>query len=255
MVFYFSGTGNSHWVAEQLSASFDERLISIALELNNETDNYSYDLKESEKVFLVFPVHSWGLPVLVSRFIEQIRINEYAGQEIYSVATCGDECGYTSDMIRKMLEDKSLPLTKAYSIIMPNNYILLPGFDVDSQTVEEEKLNDAPVAISRIIENIRSGSIEEIYKKGSLSFLKSRIIYPLFIRFAIGKNSFYAKDNCTSCKLCEKICPTQTIRMREGRPQWSDTCVQCLACIHKCPVRAIEYGKITEKKGRYCFPE
>ncbi|MBR2497846.1 MAG: EFR1 family ferrodoxin, partial [Parabacteroides sp.] len=54
---------------------------------------------------------------------------------------------------------------------------------------------------------------------------------------------------------CERICPTRTISMREGKPVWADTCVQCVACIHRCPVRAIEYGKETIKKGRYHHPE
>ena len=137
---------------------------------------------------------------------------------------------------------------------MPNNYILLPGFDTDSKELEQKKLNQAPLQLQNIVENIRSHSTTKIYKRGTLPFLKSRIIYPLFRKFALGKNSFYAKDNCTSCGLCEKICPTKTIYMKDEKPYWKDTCVQCVACIHKCPVGAIEYGKITIKKGRYFHP-
>ena len=250
MIFYFSGTGNSRWVAKELASFFDEKVVSI----DNDSVGCSYNIGETERVFFVFPVHSWGPAVLVSQFIESIRLNGYKDQKIYFIATCGDECGYTDDIIRKILEKRSMQLTKGYSLIMPNNYILLPGFDVDSKELEKEKLERAPELLNEIIGSISRHLESDLYKKGSLPFLKSRIIYPLFKKYAIGKNSFYAKDNCTSCGLCEKICPTKTISMKNRRPAWSDTCVQCVACIHKCPVRAIEYGKITEKKGRYFYP-
>lgn len=35
------------------------------------------------------------------------------------------------------------------------------------------------------------------------------------------------------------------------RPVWGDNCTQCLACYHICPVHAVEYGKVTAKKGQY----
>ncbi|MCC8155352.1 MAG: EFR1 family ferrodoxin [Tannerellaceae bacterium] len=90
--------------------------------------------------------------------------------------------------------------------------------------------------------------------KGHFAWLKSRIIQPLFVRYALGKNSFYATDACTSCGLCRKICPTNTIHMEKGKPAWNDTCIQCVACIHRCPERAIEYGKVSLHKGRYYHP-
>ena len=82
------------------------------------------------------------------------------------------------------------------------------------------------------------------------------MVYPLFTHFAIGSNRFYATDTCISCGICAKVCPTGTISLSgDGKPEWADTCVQCVACIHRCPVRAIEYGTISLKKGRYHHPE
>ena len=60
MIFYFTGTGNSRWVAEALGTAFDEPLVSIADALNEGKDENVYPLREREKVFFVFPVHSWG---------------------------------------------------------------------------------------------------------------------------------------------------------------------------------------------------
>lgn len=255
MIFYFSGTGNSRWVANALSIALGEPVVSIVEELKTGKKEIICPLREDEKLLFVYPVHSWGPAVPVARFIAKLKLAGYDKQPVYSVSTCGDECGYTADLIRKQLDKRGITLTEAYSVIMPNNYILMPGFNVDSKEVEEQKLKEAPAAVAAIADAIRRNIKVNLYKKGSLPGLKSYGIYPLFTNFAIGKNSFRATDDCISCGLCERICPTATIKLTDGKPVWSDTCVQCVACIHRCPVRAIEYGKITLKKGRYHYPD
>jgi hypothetical protein len=52
MIFYFTGTGNSLWVAKMLSEYFHEALISIATELNEKKSNEDfirYSFVEGEK--------------------------------------------------------------------------------------------------------------------------------------------------------------------------------------------------------------
>ena len=235
MIFYFTGTGNSRWVAEALGTAFDEPLVSIADALNEGKDENVYPLREREKVFFVFPVHSWG--------------------PVYFVCTCGDDCGYTDRIMRSTLARRGITLTGGFSIQMPNNYILMPGFDVDSKEVETEKLKKAPERVDEIVEAIRQKRNPSLYYAGSVPLLKSYMVYPLFTHFAIGGNRFYATDACISCGICAKVCPTGTISLSgDGKPEWADSCVQCVACIHRCPVRAIEYGKISLKKGRYHHP-
>ena len=255
MVFYFSGTGNSLWAAKKLSSAFGEQLVSIADELNESPSDFVYKLNRDEKVFFVFPVHSWGPAALAYRFVSKLKFEGYANQSVYVICTCGDNCGYTNKIIGKKLHRKGIRLTGSYSLQMPNNYVLMSGFSTDSKEVEQQKLKDAPNLLNNIIENIKSQSDEVIYTIGTSPFMKSNVVYPLFRKFALGRNQFYAKENCTSCGLCEKVCPTNTISLNNGKPQWKKTCVQCTACIHRCPAKAIEYGKISEGKGRYVHPE
>lgn len=256
MIFYFTGTGNSRWVANALGIALGEAVVSIADELKTGKKEFLCPLREDEKVLFVYPVHSWGPAVPVARFVSRLTLTGYNGQPVYSVSTCGDECGYTGDRMRKALAKKGITLTDAFSVIMPNNYILMPGFDVDSKALEEQKLKEAPAAVAAIAEAIREKKKVNLYNKGSWPGLKSYCIYPLFANFAIGKNSFRVTDNCISCGLCERICPTGTITLNESKlPVWADTCVQCVACIHRCPVHAIEYGMISIKKGRYHHPD
>lgn len=68
MIFYFSGTGNSRWVANALSIALGEPVVSIAEELKTNKKEIVCPLREDEKVLFVYPVHRGDrlslLPVL-----------------------------------------------------------------------------------------------------------------------------------------------------------------------------------------------
>ena len=256
MIFYFSGTGNSLWVAKELAKVYNDKLISISEELLRSDNDFSYSVSAVETVFFVFPIHSWGLDVLTFRFLEKINLVNYQKQPVFMVCTCGGNCGYAAKIMKRLLGKKSITLTKSYSVQMPNNYILMRGFGTDNKEVEAQKLADAPQRLQSIIDDISNGKGKNLYARGKLSFLKTYIIYPLFRKQGIKRNLFYAKSNCILCGLCVDICPTKTIFWQEKTPQWhKDTCVQCTACINRCPKRAIEYGKISETEGRYHHPD
>lgn len=256
MIFYFSGTGNSLWIAKELGEKWNDKLISISNELNKTTDKLEYELQSDEKLVFVFPVHSWGPAVLVLRFIEKMILKNYTNQKIYSICVCGDNCGYTDKVLSQALKKRSFNLTETFSIQMPNNYILMKGFGIDPENIEKSKLDAAPHLLQEIIDSIQRKDKKEHYTAGQFPFFKTHIVYPLFKKYVIGKNSFFATDKCISCGLCVSICPTNTIAMEKNqKPVWNKTCVQCTACIHRCPVRAIEYGKITQSQGRYCHPD
>ena len=62
MVFYFSATGNSLWVAQYISNAFNEPLCEVSrLIRKHSAEGLRYTLRdEAEMLFFVFPVHSWG---------------------------------------------------------------------------------------------------------------------------------------------------------------------------------------------------
>lgn len=79
------------------------------------------------------------------------------------------------------------------------------------------------------------------------------VVNPLFNKYAVKTESFYATDKCNGCGICEKVCTSKSIKV-DKRPKWGKECTQCLACINFCPTKATQFGKGTEKKGRYTNP-
>lgn len=251
MIFCFSGTGNSQHAARVIATALGETLLPIAHELDKPAPDLYYPLREGETVGIVFPIHAWGPPRLVLDFISRLKVDGHP--YIFSVSTCGDEEGNATKLLQKALVRRGLTLASAFCLKMPNNYIA--GFDVDPQELATTKISQAEnqlMLINAVIAERKTGVFDLC--PGSLPGLKSHLINPLFNRFAMSTRPFFANDDCTSCGLCERICPVHTIKV-DGKPQWGKACTQCLACIHHCPVRAIQYGKGTASKGRYVYPE
>lgn len=252
MIFYFSGTGNSKWIADKLSETLSDRIISVGDAIVN--NDFSYSVGVNEKIGWVFPIYSWGPAPVLLDFISKVTLDGYDKDfnYCYMVCSCGDDIGYSADIWRKALRKKGVEGNAAFSVQMPNNYILLPGFDVDTKEVQEEKLKKAPVRLSGITERINGLQHTDDVTTGSYKYIKSRLIYPLFRKFGISDKAFAADSKCNGCGLCERNCPVKNISLESKLPVWHGNCTMCLSCIHRCPVRAIDYGSQSVKKGRYC---
>lgn len=260
MIYYFSSTGNSLYVATLLAEALGERIHDIK---EIDSDEYYRPLDTNEKIIFVFPVHAWGPAEEISRFIDSAFFNQREGtQSFYAVATCGDDCGNTDRIIDSLLDGCiQKRMTGVYSVTMPNTYVLLPGFDVDSDETARQKLEAAPERISVIAEAIRQKRhAPELYERGCHAWFKHYVVRPLF-RFYLKFNLFRVKNNCISCGRCTGNCFFDIIKIQDGKPNWDTKrgeknthCTQCLACYHRCPLHAIEFGSVTRHKGQYLHP-
>ncbi len=109
-----------------------------------------FDLARSPFVMFVFPVHSWGPAVTMLKFVERMELEGIEGKPVYAVCTCGDDCGRTDEVFAASLAARGMKLTRCFSVTMPNCYILLPLFDIDSKELEQRKLENAPAELEEI---------------------------------------------------------------------------------------------------------
>lgn len=251
MIFFFSGLGNSRYVAEKLSMDGERMFFIPELERNQ---CYRFVLEKGERLGFVFPVYCWRAPKLVSDFVAKMHI-EGKPEYTFAVATCGDDCGKTERYFRKDLQRKGLALDAVIAIQMPNTYVNLPGMDVDAVEISTEKLQKAEARISEVKTLLeQKARVSQMIVTGAAS-LKSDVVQPLFYKFLVTDKKFYTTDACVGCGLCAENCPLENISFAKGRPQWNGNCTTCMSCYHHCPHHAIQFGKTTLSKGQYYFKE
>lgn len=252
MIFYFSGTGNSYYVARKTAERLGETLVSIASEMGSGKKEFRYELKDGEVIGFIFPVYAWAPPDMVLEFIERLKLSDTRGRYVFAAAVCGDEAGNAIKLLERSLWKAGLGLDSAFSVTMPNNYIVL--FDVDSKQTEHKKLEAAEKTIDRIIETAagRRSGVSEVHR-GPLPGFKTAVVGSLFNKYGRSTKSFFADEKCTGCGICEKVCCLGSITV-DGKPKWASACTQCLACLHYCPQKAIQFGKASKNKGRYVNP-
>ncbi|MGL4484241.1 MAG: EFR1 family ferrodoxin, partial [Anaerovoracaceae bacterium] len=231
-IYYFSGTGNSKWIAESLAKKLEGKAYDIIGDVSAES-MAGIDVKDT--VGIVFPVYAWRAPEVMQKFVEKFSKEISKAEFIFTVISCGDEVGESLKYLRKLI-----PVHSGYSIKMPNNYIVLA--DVDSEETARAKIENAKLEIAKIAAEVANKNKVERLHKGGLSRLKSSLANWGFNNFARGTSAFYVTEKCTGCGLCAEVCPAKIIKMKDSKPIWDKGCYQCVACINRCPEQAIQYG-------------
>lgn len=255
MIFYFSGTGNTRWAAERLAEVTGERLFFIPEELKKGT--CVYELQEGERLGFCFPVHGWQPPAIVRRFIRQATFRVSPSTFVYALVTCGDSIGRTMEMLNGELAPKGLQAQSLFSLVMPESYVCLPFMYTDTPEREKQKIDKATEHLEHyatMIAERRRGEVHTV--RGVTPWTFSHVIGAYFNARMISDKKFTVDhDLCIHCGRCQKVCPTGDILLTNGLPQWQHdgSCTNCLACYHHCPRHAINYGKITLKRGQYYF--
>lgn len=235
MIFYFSGTGNSKWIAEQIAKNISDELFDITKLAK------APNLEQQKRIGLVFPIYAWGVAEPMLNFVKRLP---QTSAFTYGVCTCGEDAGLAMKKLSKIYH-----LDSSYSVVMPSNYIV--GSDIEDKDTISKKIADAKIECQRIASEILQ--TKKVYRvnEGTLALLKTNLACKAFNRFARTTKPFCATEICNGCGLCTNNCPAATISLVNAKPVWGEKCYQCLRCINKCPKMAIQYGKATESRDRY----
>lgn len=256
MIFYFSGTGNTKWVAEQISQAIGERLISIPDAMRRQ--EFIYDVEEEETIGFCFPTHGWQPPRIVMDFIKLLSINYPETVENsygWALTTCGDNMGEAMTIFNKELIRQGLEASTQFAVVMPESYVCLPFMKTDPIEKERRKIAAVRQQLPHIISTIRAQKeyvIELV--KGATPRLYSYVLGAYFNAKMVNDKKFTVDaDVCIHCGKCQKVCPVDNIKGTP--PEWlhNGRCTSCLACYHYCPVHAINCGRITRKREQYYF--
>lgn len=247
MILYFSGTGNSLYIAKKLAEILDERIISIA-ELVCK-GQYDIPVRDGENIGFVYPVIACAPPDVVTDFLKKVTFNGYHNNYIYSVYNCAGSPEYTSRVFKEKAKKAGFHVSGFYGVLMPGNWIThnkhLPAEKV------QQYLSECDGKIAQIAKSVQEK--ESNYTKEKHSFLLSYVVHKLAVLQKTEK--FIFGDDCVRCGKCVEICSMEAIQfVGDKLVRDEKKCAYCLGCVNVCPTRALQVGNKSQGNPQYVNP-
>jgi ferredoxin/flavodoxin len=255
LVLYFSGTGNTAFVAKKLY----QRL---------KTDYPSVDLASIEtfppeavatydRLYFGFPVYGCDMPLPVQQYCKEISLP--TSKRVILFSTMGMYGGNANRILAKRFSKRGMTTSYALEVTMPGSDGLV-FLHENSRYVKRVKVrdfeNDRAIleAISLLVQalGLETEKLPPFRLGGMFATLFLQIAFRPLER--IFKNKFWANDSCVGCRLCELNCPSKNISVSNTQVVFHDSCFLCMRCINQCPSRAIQIGSMTDTTFRWKGP-
>jgi len=233
IIIYFSGTGNSKYIAELFCRCMDAKCYSVE-------DKVDFGkLTASEEVIgFCYPVYGSRVPRIMREFavrylefLENKKIIIFCTQLVFS----GDGARAFTDLFPK----KFFQVIYAEHFLMPNNVVNFFLLPLTNERKVKRCVSKAEQKMQLVCNNIKNG----IVKKRGFNPI-SRILGLIQGVFMPGiekkaQKTVRINNNCTQCKICTFICPMNNLDCLNGKVVHKFNCTLCYRCINKCPQKAI----------------
>ena len=246
MILFFSGTGNSNYVAKCIADALGDALVNLNDRIKSGDTS---SVETGERVIIVTPTYAWRIPRVVRDWLRKTELR--GAKQVWFVMTCGSEIGNANKYNRDLCAEKAISCMGTAQIVMPENYIAMfsaPHADKARQIVAQ-----AEPSIDRAIAAIQRNQSFAPTRNNLYDRFMSGPVNPIFYKFFVKADAFAASGACIGCGQCAKRCPMNNVTLKDGKPVWGRNCTHCMACICYCPKEAIEYGKKSVGQPRYHF--
>lgn len=251
-LFYYSGAGNTKYIAKKISLKLQK--FNHEVQLLKITATSILDVKTSDMYIIGFPIYDLTSPQLVKDLIANIKDTNKAISFFCTKAFA------SADSIKEVSElsaKKSLYTVAQLELFMPATDALIFFAKADSVTEKIIKF-----FYSRNIDKRVDIFISQILNDKINSVKQKWYVYLAFLIPKKTKDDFHAQytkyipmfysqtDICIECMKCVKECPRDNIRFDEYI-RFDLNCDMCLHCVHHCPTESIQIGDFTEGNARY----
>ncbi|MGL4363277.1 MAG: EFR1 family ferrodoxin [Cellulosilyticaceae bacterium] len=241
VIFYFSGTGNTWWVAKRIGQKLKDEYMKIrtcsieqvSVEEANEL------ISVSDVVGFGYPVYCSDIPELMKTFMQSLNIESV--KKTFVFCTQESFSGDGTRVATEFLEKTQFDIKYTMHIKMPNNITsaISPLSYNYTPKEQNEILKKADERIGKFVYYI----LEDI--PGTVGFTKvakalgsvQRTPYRKLYKYA--KHMITFTNKCTHCGYCEKLCPVDNIEITKNGNLTYNKCIQCMRCYNYCPNTAI----------------
>lgn len=244
LMLYFSGTGNSEYLARQFADRMGADCRSI-----EENADFPTLLAGADTVAVCYPIYGSCVPRIMREFVVK-HADGFAGKKLILFCTQMMFSGDGARSFARLLPGCERCIIYAEHFNMPNNisnFWLFPireGERIRKQRAAEKKLE-------RVCRDIQSGVVR---RRGWSGF--SRLLgklqnthWPAIEESR--KSSFAADGDCNRCGLCVRRCPVQNLELTGDGVAQKDRCILCYRCVNLCPQKAATVMLHIKPKRQY----
>ncbi|MEF9934071.1 MAG: EFR1 family ferrodoxin [Clostridium sp.] len=237
-IVYFSGTGNTEFVARLFKDKFKENEVEIKniniIKKKNITDDYDF-------LILAAPVY---VDLFPRYFIDYLvnKLPEGNNRSAIIISTPGGNSSVAIREVREILQGKSYKVAIEAEVLMPNNFFLAKGFKKPTKEEVNLKKEGAKDHVDRIVNGFLN-NVNTLVDCSKVREIAARPIHNIFTKKYktwAKKNLTVDMDKCVMCSKCSKNCPTKNITVADEFI-FREDCIGCLKCVHTCPVNAFLY--------------
>ena len=232
IIFYFTGTGNSLYIARQLAGENTE-LLSIPQLVKHE--KYEF---EADEIGIVYPIYGHMPPNMVRQFIQKTKLN---AKYKFAVLTYGARKCDAVEIWDRISRKAGYAFDYINTIIMVDNW--LPGFDMNEQLQIDKHIPENLQKITADIDGQKHWHepVTEEERQMHQGFLQRSGLDPEVGFVLKSEKHFTVTDKCVGCGICTHVCPRGNYAMTSTGVETSGDCECCFACIQNCPQKAIQF--------------
>jgi ferredoxin len=256
LTLYFSGTGNTQYIAE----SFSGKTGALCLSIEDGAD-FGSAIRASDTVAFCYPIYGSRVPLIMREFAAQFA-DALRGKKLIIFVTQVSFSGDGARVLCDLFPKGHVEVVYAEHFAMPNNVCNLALFRKTSGKNIESCLKRAEKKMERVCRDIQSGIIK---KRGFSAF--SRMLGLIQGKpwqgdsrnaFAVkgtmeykSKHSVRIGGDCNVCNICAERCPMRNLRNERGKIVPHNNCTVCYRCVNLCPQRAISVFFKSKPKWQY----
>lgn len=235
IIFYFSGSGNTKLVANEIAKNLEGESLLYEMRAGNEAIP---DLNEFDLIGIGFPIHGFNSPWYPYAFIK--RHFPKLKKDFFTFETSGEAHPANDFAARKiihLLKRRGFHCVQNFHYLMPYNMIFR---HTDAMAKRLWAYSKALTKYNAIRLNERDFDVIRFpfFRGWHTPFV--RIEWP-FAKLH-GKCFRVDMEKCAHCGLCLKNCPTKNIEYKDGKFVFHARCTLCMACSFHCPKEAIKPG-------------
>lgn len=264
LLIYFSGTGNTDYVARYLAHKIESEPVGIELR--------SIEWQPAEAVtgfdLLVvgFPVYAADSPEFVQTYLRRLPPGEGRGAFVF--CTKGAYAGSAVQRNLRRLHGKGyvplgggsvlMPGTDGLSMVGKDSWMARKAMEKDYDHLEDaDRLAEELSATLRAL--LAGRPVEKLGRplpRRTVGGLSDGV-WAAAYRASEGycRARLHADQRCEGCSLCARVCPVDNVELQDSRPHFADRCILCLRCLHACPQEAIQIARFTVDKFRWHGPK